>query len=528
MATMNNPTPPSVSPQKFFYLYLTGLALAGVGLGFAATAHYGPGLASDSVIYLAVAQSLLDGQGLTTYMGVPLLAWPPLLSIVIAGLGLVTRLDVYIVGWALNLVLLGVNIFLSGVIFWRIFHARPVYAWLASAFVALSISLLRIHATTFSEPLYLTMTLGLYLALAAYSNDRSRRAFLWMVLLSALAPLLRYVGMAFAVVSLLTIMFENRRTLPVLLKDGFVLGVVAALPIGWWLIWRNLLTYGNLFGTGEQTVDVLQNTSLGLTKIMHWFVPYLDPLMPILTRPFVVLATLVVLIGLVNRKRTEFLRAWWQRMSASEVYPVLVYGVVYFLAVVMTSITADHRWLNDDDRYYVILLVPVLVVVFSAYDQLLLPHLGLATKKTDAALVVIFLIWSLYPVYGLREYLVRASQNGEPSSYNSFNTRALQESPVVAAVQQLRSNEPNALVYSNYTDAAWLFTRKPVQLLPDRARPNYEVEYNGWPYDQPGYIVWFKPNEYKAYLSPEELSRFAVLELIYTDESGDIYTVKAR
>jgi hypothetical protein len=64
--------------------------------------------------------------------------------------------------------------------------------------------------------------------------------------------------------------------------------------------------------------------------------------------------------------------------------------------------------------------------------------------------------------------------------------------------------------------------------LPHRNVSDLEAAYTGWPHDKPGYIVWFKPNEYKHYLSPEELSRFGSLKLIYTDPSGDIYYVQSK
>ncbi len=527
MVTMNNPQPPSVSARTRFYLYLACLSLVAVGLGFAATARYGPGLASDSVIYLSVAQNLLAGKGLTMFLGTPLLSWPPLFSIVLAGLSALTRQDVFVVGWVLNVLLSGVNVFLSGFVFWRAFQARPVYAWLASAFVCLSLSSLRVHATTFTEPLYITMTLGFLIGLEVYGRTRARSAFVGLVVLSALAPMLRYVGLAFPAVAGLVVVIVNWRDLRAMLRDGLVLGGVASLPIGWWLILRNVLTYGSLFGTSGQTVDVWQNTSLGLTKIMHWFVPYLDPLMPVLTRPLIVLPLLAVLLVGINLRQRTALQAWWGQMRSPWVYPAMLYGLVYFLAVAVTSVTSDHRWLNDDDRYYVILLVPVLLLLFITFEELVRPHLPFAPRTVTLALVAGSLLWSLYPLYGLREYLVEARQVGEPSTYNLFNTRTYHEMPVMQELQSLWASEPAATVYTNYAELAWFFNRKPAQPLPVRDFPDYQAVYSAWP-AVPGYLVWFKPNEYKRFLSPEELAPHVTLQLIYSDESGDIYKVQAR
>jgi hypothetical protein len=142
-------------------------------------------------------------------------------------------------------------------------------------------------------------------------------------------------------------------------------------------------------------------------------------------------------------------------------------------------------------------------------------------------LIALFVLWSVYPLYGLREYVAKALEQGEPSDYNLFNTRAYHEMNVVAAMQKLRVDHPGVIVYSNYSDAVWFYTRESVLPLPTRTVPTLDA-YNGWPGGNPGYIVWFKPNEYKHYLSPEELTQFASLELLYSDESGDIYHVQSR
>jgi len=497
-------------------------------LGGIATSRYGAGVSSDSVAYLAVAQNLRDGNGLYDHSGSPLLSWPPLYPLVLAGLNLSTGLDVFIVGWYLNIFLLGLNLFLSGVIFQRVFSEKPLYASLASVFVFLSLSALRFHATIGSDALYLTLTLVFLIVIDAYIKQRSYRAFFGVVLLSALAPLQRYVGLALAVTAMLVILIEHRRTFRLMMRDGVVLGLFSLAPIFWWLIVRNVMTYGSLWGTlDNQIIDVAQNTSLALTKMLHWFIPYFSIIMPLLTRPFIVLGIFAFLLLLLNGRSSENWLAWIRALAVPSTYPTMLYSAVYFSAVALTAVTGDHRYLPSD-RYYVILLVPTMILVFVTYDQLIQPHLKLSARQIFYALIAVFLLWSLYPLYSLREYLVKAVEHGEPSDYNLFNTQAYHEMNIVGKMQALREDHPNAIVYSNYVDAVWLYTRKPVSPLPVRDVPDLATAYTGWPYDKPGYLVWFKPNEYKHYLSPEELAQFDTLKLIYTDPSGDIYYVQSR
>jgi hypothetical protein len=109
-----------------------------------------------------------------------------------------------------------------------------------------------------------------------------------------------------------------------------------------------------------------------------------------------------------------------------------------------------------------------------------------------------------------------------------FNTRAYREMGAVSEMQRLRELQPEEIFYSNYVDAVWFYTRKPVALLPFVTAADPKEAYAGWPYDQPGYIVWFEPNEYKHYLSPQEIGEFANVELIYQSKGGKIYYVRPR
>jgi len=515
----------TLSKNKF-WIFLPILSILAMIIAGVATSRYGAGVSSDATKYLSVAQNLLTGNGLYDHKGGPLLSWPPLYSIILAGLSLVTGLDVFVAGWYFNVFLLGLNVFLSGVIVYRVFSERPLYAYLAALFVFLSISSLRIHANISSDPFYLTLTLGFLVAVDGYIKKRSYLAFAWMVLFSVLAPLQRYVGLAVTVTAEIVILIENRKSIQTLLRDGFLLGVASVLPIAWWLIVHNIMMYGSLYGVGPQVVDVGMNISLALTKMLNWFVPYRAFLMPVLMRPLIPLCALALLLFFINRKSKENGRAWAQAFAAPSVYPTMVYAVVYFVALAVTVVTADHRDLFSD-RYYVILLVPTAILILFTFDKLISSHVDLSPQQIRIGLVLIFALWSIYPFYSFSEYLLKARQEGEPTGANMFNNRTYHEMAVVAEMQRIREEQPEETFYSNYSDAVWFHTRKPVIPLPV-VTDNPLVTYAGWPFENPGYIIWFEPNEYKHYLSPEKIGEFADVNLIFEGTGGKIYYVQAR
>jgi len=515
----------TLSKNKF-WIFLATLSILAMVVAGAATSKYGAGVSSDSTKYLSVAQNLLAGKGLYDHKGGPLLSWPPLYSMILAGLSLLTGLDVFVAGWYFNVFVLGLNVFLSGIILTRVFSERPLYAYLASLFVFLSISALRIHANISSDPFYLTLTLAFLVAVDDYIKKRSYRAFAWMVLFSVLGPLQRYVGLAISVTAEVVILIENRRSIRTWLRDGSVLGVASILPLAWWLIVHNIMTYGSLYGVGPQVVDVWANTSLALTKMLHWFVPYLTFLMPVLLRPLIPLGALALILFLVNRKSIGNGRTWLQAFSAPSVYPTMVYGIVYFAAVALTIVTVDHRSLYSD-RYYVILLVPTAIFILQTFDQLVRPHLNLSSRQVQMGLVLIFALWAVYPFYSFREYLLEAREQGEPTGANMFNNQTYHEMTLITEMQRLRDEHPEQTFYSNYSDAVWFYTRGPVTPAPI-FNDNPLETYAGWPHDRPGYVIWFEPNEYKHYIPPEQIAEFADVQLVFDGKGGKIYYVQAR
>jgi hypothetical protein len=204
----------------------------------------------------------------------------------------------------------------------------------------------------------------------------------------------------------------------------------------------------------------------------------------------------------------------------------MVYATVYFIALALTVITNDHRDLFSD-RYYVILLAPTAIFIFFSFDKVLLPHLHFSSRQTQTAIILVFALWAIYPIYSTGEYLSEASQLGEPSGANMFNNKYYREMPMVAELQRIRTDQPEETFYSNYVDAVWFYTRRPVSLL-RFVNDDPLTAYAGWPYNKPGYIIWFEPNEYKHYLAPQKIAEFADVKLIYHGKDGEIYHVQAR
>jgi hypothetical protein len=519
-----------LSREAKFRIYLFVLSVIGLVLILLTTSKYGAGVSADAGRNLSTADNLLASKGFVDFSGAPFVLWPPLYPLVIAGLSLLTKWDTFQAAWYLNVCLYVVNLWLSGWFLYVIFKDRPAYAVIGALMLLLSRSTLRIYANVASEPLFGTFLLIFLFAAAGYLQSATLRD-LWLIFIMAgLATLQRYLGVVLIGVGGLVVLAKSGwrgllRALPLLL--------VAVLPVGAWAVLHNLPLSGGLFGPREfGTMLPLQNIGLSLTKILWWFVPRLSFLDPLLLRPWIVLVVIILILSLINRK-ADWVN-WLKALSNVYVWPALVFSVVYFFLLAFTVVTADHLDLTSD-RYYVIILPFVLMLLFITLDQLVLNHLNLGNRFVRYGLTALMAVWFIYPVNSLQEYVRLALVIGEPSNYNVANSARFLELDVVKAARSHLEKDPSATVYSNYLNVVWFIYHHPVRALPfvDTSLPRDQQlvalrqNYPDWP-PQSGYIIWFTPNQYHFYAAPDELSTIADLTLLYQDKNGEIYYVHAR
>jgi hypothetical protein len=220
-------------------------------------------------------------------------------------------------------------------------------------------------------------------------------------------------------------------------------------------------------------------------------------------------------------------------MTAGVVWPATVFSVVYFFTLAFTVVTADHLDLTSD-RYYVVILPVVLILLYVAVDQLLFSHLRFTKPIVRYSVILLVLLYFVFPVYSMQGYLREAWAAGEPSNYNIANSLDFRTRGVTVAGQNILAGQPSVVLYTNYVNIVWfLFHGHPVRELPfvdPRATSSERTaalrqNYPNWP-PQNGYIIWYEPNEYHNLASPADLSTIASLKTIYQGKSGGIYYVQ--
>jgi dolichyl-phosphate-mannose--protein O-mannosyl transferase len=187
------------------------LSVLGIGIILYHTQN-GPGLSSDSSIYIQGARSIQQGHGFGSFLGYevvrPITGFPPFFSFLLA----ITNWgnsDLIETGRWLNAILFGANVFLTGFLI-----QRCTQSILASSIGALlflsSENLINIHSWVMSEGLFIYLMLFLVLMLLLFIEKYNRFYLIASGIALTLLILTRYVGLGFIAAAGFVILISNR------------------------------------------------------------------------------------------------------------------------------------------------------------------------------------------------------------------------------------------------------------------------------------------------------------------------------
>ncbi len=512
--------------SKAYLIYLGILSAAGGIAVYLATSKQGPGVSTDAAMMLATAENLVKGHGLVDYRGVELTQFPPLYSIILALGSIVFHQEVFAVAWGFQIILYAAVVWFSGLCFAEALADEPILAYMAAFVICSSTSLITIFSNVASDPLFLLLVLFFLMSMAAYLRSHSIRPLILAALLALVACFERYAGLSLVIVGALIVACESRHDLRKLLLRTPIFTVLTGAPIVLWGTLHNAPVNGTVFGGRLPAVPTL-NFLTGLEKVLYWFIPlrivsFVGPL----------LLTALILGVLILALLALRVKGVFQKLRSPEVIPHVVFLIVYAAVLVFDISYYELTGINTD-RVHVILLPSLLVVMLVVGARLLgATKARIGTRLTYGAALVLFLVWTSFPITKTYDYVRHSMASGEASSYNSINKGDIRSSPFALYLMSLDLRDKE--VYTNGSDSAWFILHTqidPVLLIKSGDRTTYLAQQAGhWPgAGKDGYIVWFNGEAYKqTYATPEELSSIAALNKIYSDDEGSIYTVSTR
>lgn len=349
--------------QKKFAIYLFLLSVFGMVLVYLVTYRFGPGLSTDGSRYLSTAQSLLEGRGFYDYLNAPLTQFPPLYSILIAGISPVTHLDVLVAGQYINILTFGLVIWLAGYFFYRIFPGEPLFHYFGSAIFATSISLLVMASNILSDLLFLAFTLAFLIAATDMLKKGTSGNVIVLGVIACLATFQRYAGLALIMTGVILILYLYRKNLFKGTLFAGLFGFLTVLPILLWVWFHNYLPTGILFGV-RMPPEYFGNLQVTIEKAIHWFLPVtVTNLIPVWT------ILLIAVLLLVTGNRPADWRRWAHCLVTPYFLPSLVFFFFYLYVLIFNISYWEVRW-PFMDRIHIIILPALLALLFLTIREL--------------------------------------------------------------------------------------------------------------------------------------------------------------
>lgn len=441
-----------------FFLTLGLLAVGGIWL-LAYSTPFGLGLNDDSIAYIAGARSIMAGEGYREAWlasNGPVTHFPPGFPGLLALIGTITGLDPVRGARALNVLLFGLNVALTGWVGWRMTGSR-IAGILGSVLILLSSSLLYIHARAMSEPLYIFLMLLSFMLLDIFFSRSQKR---WLVALGIVlgwAYLARYAALSLlaTMIAVLLILHESWRKR----LNSVLILVLGALPwiLGWSI--RNRIVGGNLTNRvlGWHPIT-LENWDLGVKTFAEFLVP--SPIVrrtlsqiPVSFEVIMLAIGLSILAWVIYKGWPYFFKPAQGTRPETLSFTNALYVIAYMSVLVLTMTLFDRA-----TKFQVRILSPTFVSLLLLLTALVV---WLWRKKHFIWKPVILLFLAgLLGIFAHGQVLnVQNSRKGG----DTFAGERWYASEAIYAIEQLPED---VLILTNEPGAVYLYTGRPSGVLP--------------------------------------------------------------
>jgi hypothetical protein len=364
--------------QQFWIALTIMLSCLGIALILYQTQLY-PGVGGDSVHYVMGAENILSGKGYARLSGGgevrPITGFPPLYSIVLAGVGL-TKVDLFEGARILNAALFGVSIFLTSKLLFA--YTRSIMTSLiGGALVLTSLSLVNIYSMVMTEPLFIFLMLLAILTLVRYLDTQKVAYLILSGIMVSLSVMTRYVGLSLLGAGGLSILFFSRTHWKRRILDCILFAGLTVFPLYLWLQ-RNASVEGTAVNR-ELIYHPMSATLMRafIAEVLSWFVPRILGLSRGLRNLLVIILT-IPWMGFYYFQ--EIMRFFKQKSVSRKDYWSLpwvltLYAGIYLVILILNSTLLDAgTTMSAPPRYLAPVFVAIVLIFVLAIHQLIEPE----------------------------------------------------------------------------------------------------------------------------------------------------------
>ena len=471
------------------------VCIAGLGTAhiLVRTATDGAVIDGDSVRFLSTARNFLAGEGWRDFSGKPLTGWPPLFPLLLAALD-GTGIDPLEGGRWVHAAAFGWIILAAGLYLHSHLRSR-LLGLAATAIIAASLPLSHFMVRFLTEPLFVLLTLLALIQLAAFLNHGGRTSLWWAAVLTALAALTRYPGVALIGTGVLLLLGRRTPPLAARLKDALAFGTVSSVPLAGVLV-HNWAVSRSLTGRKEMSG---QSLSDGLSQIADVFREWVvSPNMPdgvayLLWLAVGLVGLAAVVLGVPRMRRNSHKQAPVTPPSVG-LGPMLPFGgfaLAYLVFMIVVVPFTVHQAI--DSRYLLPIYVPLLLAAVLLLDRFLsIEATGrmVAIRSVLTSLILLGACAHVSFSVDMNLHIIRQAWTAGDREW--LNSRSWEDSEIL---HYIRDNPINGKIYSGNPYLAWFWSRTVAPAehhhIPEEIH-NFTSAIMGWTDGDGGHVLWFR------------------------------------
>jgi 4-amino-4-deoxy-L-arabinose transferase-like glycosyltransferase len=482
---------------------------------------WGLALYLDSIVYIGVARSILNGDGIYFLNDVgalvPVTVYPPLYSVMIAVFS-TFGLDPLDGVRATSTFFFAANAALVAFIIYRATSSK-IAALLASYLALSAFPMVHIHLQVLSEPMFIFLSFLGFCFLVLYLSDGRPRMRYWASLTIALSSLTRYVGIASILTGTFAILWLGKQYWKKRLIDAGMFFGLSSLPLSAWIL-RNYSLAGNTvsrtFGFHPPgLIDLVPATD----TICQW-------ILPVGWGDSESWVNRVIVGGLFLSLAWMCTRVGFPRSRYAQVAGL---SVLIYCGFLLISWSIVDQPLYFDTRTLAFPYVGVMIVAVSIVTAWLRATRPRAKSWRwfgfDCLIITIFMAQSMMGVIWFRE----SYSNGLGFSFERWRTSELMKFAKTASFSgAIFSNAPD-YIYTITGNRAAMIPRKidPHNGLPNQRYSDEITEMKERLSKSNGFILYFDTESRLWFLpSKDELEMKLPLHALKTATDGTIYTLR--
>lgn len=422
---------------------------------------WGVGTAYDSAVYIGAARNLLAGKGLTipfiSNEAEPMTHYPPLFPVLLSALGFLGMDPMAGARWV-NVFVFGANIFLVGIVIYRLTFGSPWAALFGSLLTASSAVVLWIHLWASTDPLFIFLGLAGMFLLHGYLEKEKQPLLICSAVFIALAFLTRYSGAALVCTGVIGVVLLSRGTFFEKARDSCVFLAISSLPVALWLV-RNIVLAGNATNRNAAFHPITAtHFHLALENISEWILPVSVPDTARMAFALVfVTGTVAAHVFLSLRKKKQAEGEAIGRYPSS-FHSLAAIFVITYVALLLISISFFDAYIPLDDRILSPIHVFGIIIILCMVNELLGLAGGMKLVKAFAvAVCTLFLAFYLSKGVAL---VTRTHDSGLGLARREWQNNR--------DVKQLRALTPDVHVFSNRPYAIYLLSGRSAFRIPAR------------------------------------------------------------